>query len=197
MQKKSAANSDEKLSNVNFDLFEAIAAVDRKDYSWWNKLTTEQQRKFVPYMMVYWISTLKSGGGVAAYYLRSTDHYANTHMFNEIIVNHPQLQWLMLCAASPGMGKQYHQWVGSLSPKITSLREAAKLQDMRDWVEKSYGAKMPDDEKTLLAQSLKNAQNRKHYLAQQYPYLKVEDIEVLNTVISDEEIERYRQDSGV
>jgi hypothetical protein len=195
MEKKSA--SDEKLDNVNFDLFEAISAVDRKDYAWWNKLTSEQQRKFVPYMMLYWISTLKSASGVAAYYLRSTNHYANTHMFNEVIVNHPQLQWLMLCAASPGMGKQYHQWVGGLSPKITSLREPAKLKDMRDWIEKSYGTKVSDEQKQTLAQSLTASQNRKHYLAQQYPHLKIEDIELLNLVTSNEEIERYRQESGI
>ena len=46
---------DEKFEKQDFNLFEAIAAIDKKDYGYYDRLTTEQQRKFVPFMMVHWI----------------------------------------------------------------------------------------------------------------------------------------------
>ncbi len=196
MARAKAAPTDERFERVDFDLFEAIAAVDRKDYDWWNKLTPEQQRKFVPYMMLQWISTLKSPGPLAQYYLRSSDHYANTHMFNERVKDHPQLQWLMLCAASPGVGKQFHSWVGGMNTKITELREPAKLADFRDWVQKSVGGGITSDQVELIAKELLDKQHREYYLATQYPHLHRDDIETLGALTNDSEIQQHRRDSG-
>lgn len=50
---------DEKFEKIDFDLFEALAAIDRKDYGYYDRLTEEQQRKFSPYMMVRWMSSMK------------------------------------------------------------------------------------------------------------------------------------------
>jgi len=47
---------DEKFENVDFDLFKAIDAIDRKDYGWWDTLTEEQTKKFSAYMLLHWIS---------------------------------------------------------------------------------------------------------------------------------------------
>jgi hypothetical protein len=50
--KKTAIPADEKLENQDFNLFEAIAALDKKDYGYYYRLTPEQQRKFVPFMLI-------------------------------------------------------------------------------------------------------------------------------------------------
>ena len=44
---------DEKLEKQDFNLFEAIAAIDKKDYDYYDRLTPEQQKKFVPFMMLF------------------------------------------------------------------------------------------------------------------------------------------------
>ncbi len=50
--------TDEKFEKQDFNLFEAIAAIDKKDYGYYDRLTPEQQRKFVPFMMLHWIVDL-------------------------------------------------------------------------------------------------------------------------------------------
>ena len=45
--------TDEKFEKQDFNLFESIAAIDKKDYGYYDRLTSEQQRKFVPFMMYY------------------------------------------------------------------------------------------------------------------------------------------------
>lgn len=185
---------DEKLQSVDFDLFEAIAAIDRKDYGYWDRLTSEQQRKFVPYMMLHWISAVKGGGDIQSYYLCSTDYHANMHMFNEAVQTHPKLQWLMLCASSPGRGKQFHQWIPHLSNKISELREEAKPKEIREYLKKKY-SRADDDTINSAAQEWVATQNRSVYLAKNYPHLKLDDIATLNAITSDQEIEQHRQDT--
>ncbi len=91
--KKPATPSDEKLEQQDFDLFKALDAIDAKNYSWFSKLTEEQKKKFVPYMITHWMSAIKAKGMLGAYYVMSTDANANKYLFNEVIQGHPQLQW--------------------------------------------------------------------------------------------------------
>ena len=84
--------TDEKFEKQDFNLFEAIAAIDKKDYGYYDRLTPEQQRKFVPFMMLHWISVVKGKRELAQYYLQSVDFHANMHLFNENVIKHPKLQ---------------------------------------------------------------------------------------------------------
>ena len=56
---KEKVSQDEKFENQDFDLFEALAAIDKKDYHWFDNLSEAQQKKFVPYMMLHWVSAVK------------------------------------------------------------------------------------------------------------------------------------------
>lgn len=186
---------DEKFERQDFDLFAAIEAVDKKDYAWFDKLSEEQQRKFVPYMMLHWVSSIKTSGVLGSYYVLSTDANANKHLFNENVQHHPKLQWLMLCSASPGVGKQYHQWIPHLNAKIGELREAAKQREVLEYFQKVY--KNADDStlKTF-AKEFTVLQNHKHRIAKMYPDLKVSDIDVLANFVSEQELDEYEQQSG-
>jgi hypothetical protein len=194
MPKPSKAVSAEfKFQNQDFDLFQAIEAVDRKNYDWYCNLTEEQQRKFVPYMMLHWISAVK--GNLDGYYLLSTDIHANKYMFNERIQHHPELQWLMLCASSPGRGKQFHQWIPHLSEKVGSLREPVSTKTVADYFAKIYPG---TDQGTIkeVAEEFTKEQNHKQRLAQIFPGMKLADIEVLAQFVTQQDIEQYEQDSG-
>ena len=79
--KKADIPIDEKLENQDFDLFNALAALDKKDYGYYDRLTQEQQRKFVPYMMLMWMSAVKGNKDLQNYYVSSTDYYANNQCF--------------------------------------------------------------------------------------------------------------------
>lgn len=192
---KAKVDSSEKFQAVDFDLFGALEALDRKDYGWYGRLTEEQQRKFVPYMLVHWMSAVKAKGLLSGYYLLSVDAAANRHMFNEWVQRHPELQWMMLCAASPGMGKQFHQWIPHLQGGVTQLRDNAKKSDVGDYFKKIYpglNGKDIDDAASIFVEN----QNFKVKLAKHCPNLSLADIDALSAVISQEELAEYEKQSG-
>lgn len=110
---KAKTPEDEKLDKQDFDLFEALAAIDRKDYDYYDRLTDEQKKKFSPFMMIKWFSAVKASLPIQQYHLLSTNEFANKYLFNENVYKNPKLQWLMLCASGLGQGKQFHQYIKS------------------------------------------------------------------------------------
>jgi hypothetical protein len=192
---KEKVSQDEKFEKQDFDLFEALLAIDKKDYAWFSKLSEEQKKKFVPYMMLHWVSAVKGSGEVQQYYLQSVDYHANKYYFNETIQKHPELQWLMLCAASPGIGKQYHQWIPHLKDKMTKLKEPAKIKEVKEYFQKIY-PKTDSGSLDELAKSFVDTQKKKMYIATIYPNLKYQDIEILAELVTDDEIKQYERDQG-
>lgn len=188
-------SADEKFQDVEFSLFDAIAAIDKKDYGYFDRLTEEQQKKFVPFMLIHWISAVKGSKDLQSYYLQSTNYHANTHLFNENIQKNPKLQWLMLCAASPGLGKQFHQWIPNISQSVSKLKTAPKAKEVKEYFKKIYPS-TSDSDLQELSEVYVAQQKRKMYLAQRFPNLKVSDIEVLNSIVTDEEIKEYEEAYG-
>lgn len=195
MATKKQTPKDEKFEKQEFDLFEALTAIDKKDYGYFDRLTAEQQKKFVPFMMVHWISAIKGSEGLSRYYVMSTNEYANKYLFNESVQKHPKLQWLMLCAASPGLGKQFHQWIPHINTSVSKLKSSAKVKDIKEYYAKIY-PKTDDSTLQEFSEVFVAEHKRKMHLAQLFPNLKIEDIDTLNQVITDEDISKYEKDRG-
>ena len=192
---KQKLSADEKFTDIDFPLFDALAALDKKDYEFFDRLTVEQQKGFSPFMLVHWLSAVTGVADLQRYYLQNTDIAANKHMFHETIIKHNKLQWLMLCAVSPGMGKQYHKWIPHIKRNYTLLIEEAKQKEVQDYFSKVY----PSANKNVLAEiseEFTRIQKRKFKLAKLFPDLKVSDIETLNEVVSDEQIIEYEKNLG-
>lgn len=192
---KEKLSADEKFTKQDFDLFEALTAIDKKDYAYYDRLSPEQQRKFVPFMMLHWISAIKGSGDLQSYYLQSTDYHANKYMFNEAVQKHPKLQWLMLCAASPGIGKQFHQWIPHIRERVSKLKELPKTKEMKEYFKKIY-PKSSDSDLTTISSVFVDTQKKKMYLADKFPELKFDEIELLSDIITDKDIAKYEEDSG-
>jgi len=196
MATKKQTPADEKLEKQDFDLFEALAAIDKKDYGYYDRLTEEQQKKFVPYMLTYWVSCVqKQKTEIQRYYVMSTNEIVNTHLFNEFVQKHPKLQWLMLCAASPGVGKMFHQYIPHIKASITSLREPAKQKDIKDYYGKVYKG-LDDGTLDELAEAFIIENKKKYYLAKEFPSMKFTDLELLSKIINDDEIRNYEEQKG-
>ena len=192
---KEKLSADEKFDKQDFDLFDALTAIDKKDYSYYDRLTPEQQKKFVPFMMLHWVSAIKGSGDLQSYYLQSTDYHANKYMFNEAVQKHPKLQWLMLCAASPGIGKQFHQWIPHIRERVSKLKELPKTKEMKEYFKKIY-PKSSDSDLTTISAVFVDTQKKKMYLADKFPELKFDEIELLSDIITDQDIAKYEEDSG-
>ena len=192
---KEKLSADEKFEKIEFDLFEAIAAVDRKDYSYYDRLTPEQQRKFVPFMMIHWISAIKGNSELQNYYLQSTEYHANKYLFNESVQKNPKLQWLMLCAASPGLGKQFHQWIPHIRDRVSKLKESPKAKEIKDYYKKVY-PKSSDSDLNAVAEVFVDNHRKKMYIANRFPEMKFDEIELLSDLITDKDIEEYERELG-
>lgn len=194
MATKSKIPTEEKFDKQDFDIFEALTAIDKKDYKYFDRLSEEQQKKFSNYMMVHWVSCVNASAEIEQFYVMSVDAAANTHMFNENVMKHPKLQWLMLCASSPGLGKQFHQWIPQLKNKVAQLKEPATVKDTSEYFKKIY--KTSDENCKELAKIFVTEQNKKVYLAKKFPEMKHTDIETLTNIISETDIEQYERDQG-
>jgi hypothetical protein len=193
--KKPATPIDEKFDSQDFDLFDALAALDKKDYGFYDRLSPEQQKKFVPYMMLLWMSAIKGSEGVQRYYIMATNEYANKYFFNEHVQKHPKLQWLMLCAASPGLGKQFHQWIPNIKERVSKLQEPAKIKDIKEYYKKIY-PKADVDDIQAVSEVFVEEHKKKCYIASKFPNMKFDDIELLSSLVTDKEIAEYERESG-
>lgn len=179
-----------------FDLFDALAAIDTKQYDYYDSLSSEQQRKFIPFMLLHWVSAINSrNANLQTYYLHSTNYHANTYMFNEFIQKHPKLQWLMLVAASPGIGKQFHQWIPHIRDRVTKLKEVPKVKELKDYYKKIYKG-TSDSILTELASETAKLYEKKVFLANEFTCMKHTDIALLAELITDADIDEYKSHCG-
>lgn len=193
--KKASTPVDEKLDKVDVDLFEILAAIDKKDYGYYDRLTPEQQKKVAMFILVHWTSAIKASGDLQRYYLGSVEYHTNKYFLNETVSKHPRLQWLMLCAASPGMGKQFHQWIPHISNKVSLLIEPANTSDIKKYFSKIYPKADPGDISEFSKEYVAE-HKRKCHLAALYPQMKLADIEVLGQVVTETQLAQYEKDRG-
>lgn len=87
-------------------LKEIMAAIDKKDRGFYNRLSDEQKKAFSAWMMMRYCSSVQ--GKEAANYIYMTNELVN-YQFMEVS-KHPELQWLLLSAC--GVGKvQFHPYL--------------------------------------------------------------------------------------
>ena len=137
--------TDEKFEKQDFNLFEAITAIDKKDYGCYDRPTPEQQRKF--------------------------------------------------CSASPGIGKQFHAWIPQIKQGVAKLKDKATPKDIKEYFKKIYPGLSAGD-LTELASAFCDQHKRKMYLANKYPELKFDEVELLSELITDNDIQEYENELG-
>jgi hypothetical protein len=101
----------------------------------------------------------------------------------------------MLCAASPGIGKQFHQWIPQIKDRVSKLKESPKVKEIKEYFKKIY-PKVGENDIALISQVYIDSHRKRMYLANKYPSLKYDEIELLGDLITDEDIEQYEKDSG-
>lgn len=191
---KAKVNKEEQFTDVKFDLFAALKALDKKDYDYYDKLTVEQKKKFAPYMMLMWMSTVTNQRHQKDYLLQ-TNKIANRYFFNENIQKHPKLQWLMLCASSPLKGEQYHKWIPHIREKISKLQDTITADELSEYYKKIYPSADSELIQEIVSEHCKS-HNTKVYIGQNFPNMKFDEIELLNKLVTDKDIEKHKQENG-
>lgn len=197
--KKPKELKEDTLEKNDINLFEVIAAIDNKDYDYYDKLTNEQKKKIVPHLLIQWISALQGNKNLQASYLQRVEYYTNKHFYNYMIASkehdNTKLQWLMLCAASPGHGKLFHKYIPRISERVSLLKENATVSDTKKYYQKIY-PKANEHAIDEVSKEFVFQQKKKVVLGKIYPALKIDEIELLSTIVNDDDIKQYERDSG-
>lgn len=106
---KKAANSE-----ANISLESVLPAIDRKDTEWFDTLNPAQQKKFSSWLYMRYTSNVKGNADLARYYLLAANQRVNKKFSD--LKGHNKLQYLLMTTTSPGMGKQFHQFLAP--PKL-------------------------------------------------------------------------------
>jgi hypothetical protein len=126
------------------DIRNEMAQFDRKNREFYDSLTEEQKRKFSPYLMIRWGSSVQGSKDLQEFYLISTNQRLNKHFFSISTAQHKKLQWLLSSTVSPDMGTQRHQW-------IAPRKKEPGAGTMRKQLSELF-PHLKDDEINLLAQ---------------------------------------------
>ena len=126
------------MAKKQIPLNQILAAMDRKDRDFYDNLDDELKKKFSPFLMVRYCSSVSGSPDLENYYIASTNYYANKNLLD--LSKHPKLQWLMFTAASPGAGTMYHTWIkqkpkpkifdGSIKKELLNYFPAMKDDDL-------------------------------------------------------------------
>lgn len=117
--------ASEEKTRDQLDLWALLAAIDRRDLGYYDLLSSRHKKQFSGFMSLMWISYAEGNSDLQSYYIQSSNLAVNQHLFD--INHHPKLQYLCLCAASPGLGKIRHSWIKS-KKSITDTKKKTLMK---------------------------------------------------------------------
>ena len=103
-----------------------LAAIDKKDYTFYDRLTPDHQKQLSPFLLNRYVSLVKGTNELQTYYLMAGNQRVNCTYFE--LAKHPKLVWQLLCTVSPGMGTQFHQWIGHKQKDKNKRKTNSKKQ---------------------------------------------------------------------
>jgi len=129
----------DKLSIAN-----EMAQFDNKNRQFFDELSEEERKKFSPFLMIRYGSSVSGSRDLQEFYLIATNERLNKQFFAINTAQHKKLQWLMSTTVSPGLGVFRHNWI---APR--------KKESANGTVRKQLAELFPhyrDDELDLLAE---------------------------------------------
>ena len=121
-----------------------MAQFDSKNRQFFDELTDEERKKFSPFLMIRYGSSVSGNRDLQEFYLIATNERLNKKFFAVNTAQHKKLQWLMATTVSPGLGNFRHNWIApkKKEPGAGSMRK--QLMELFP--------QLKDDEIALLAQ---------------------------------------------
>ena len=121
-----------------------MAQFDSKNREFFDELTDEEKKKFSPFLMIRYGSSVSGGRDLQEFYLIATNERLNKKFFAVNTAQHKKLQWLMATSVSPGLGNFRHNWIAPRKKEPGAGTMRKQLADLFPHLK--------DDEIALLAQ---------------------------------------------
>lgn len=111
------------MADKKLDIFEAMAAVDRKDGDWFMRQPEDARKTLAPPVFLRWTSAITDGKRAASLLINVNDR-VNAHMW-DMATTHPELVFRL--AATCGKGRvERHQWI-ALPKRAATVSKALAL----------------------------------------------------------------------
>lgn len=122
---------------AKLDIKLELAAVDDKNYSFYDKLTEEEQKAFSPFVLMRFISNVKSNQDMQELFVERTNEFVNKDHWT-LSKNHKALLWKLCAATGVGM-RCYHPYLAAgkkekvqkIEKLLAELNPAMKLSDIK------------------------------------------------------------------
>ena len=102
------------------DIFDVLNNMDKRNYSFYDNLTVEQKKAFVPLVIMRWMSNAPDNNNQHAYFLMMTNELVNKNFWDKY--KHPELVAKLM--AMLGTGKVVkHQWIKGTNKKAKTPLE--------------------------------------------------------------------------
>jgi len=107
------------------DLGEVLSALDERDLGYYDRLTAEEKKSYVPLVLMRYMSSLNGQNKNAAYAVVATNDLVNIGFWS--LTKHPELQHKLLCLTGLG-GRQFRPWLSAKNSKKNNKIDAWLLE---------------------------------------------------------------------
>jgi hypothetical protein len=133
------------------DIKRELAAVDLRNYEFYNKLTDQEKKEFSPYILMRYVANVEGDRDLQEWFLERTNELVNKDHWT-LSKNHKALLWKLFAGCGVGM-KTYHPYLKAgtkekaekIEKLLAELYPAMKLSDI-----KLQAKMMSKDDKTEL-----------------------------------------------
>jgi len=165
---------DKALNKEKLDLTKCLTAIDMRERFYYDNLLPEQQKKYVPLVLMRFLSSASNQNGLHEYYLTMINEIVNQDFWT--LTKFPDLQHRLM--AIVGLGKKiYHEWipvskklfneklydfVKIVNPNMNDLefKVFIKITSEESFVKLAKDYALSDKEIKVLVEQFKNAKSK-------------------------------------
>ena len=119
------------------DIKRELAAVDLRNYDFYNSLTDEEKKSFSPYVLMRYTSNVQGDQDIQEWFIETTNEMVNKDHWT-LSKNHKELLWKLFAGTGPGM-KCFHPYLAAgkkektqkIEKLIADLNPAMKLDEVK------------------------------------------------------------------
>ena len=125
------------MATAKLDIKRELAAVDQKNYKFYENLTEDEKKAFSPYVLMRYVSNVQGDSDIQAWFVETTNEMVNKHHWT-LSKNHKELLWNLFAAT--GIGSTFfHPYLAAgkkektnkIEKLLAELHPAMKMSDVK------------------------------------------------------------------
>lgn len=126
------------MATVKLDIKKVLAAVDSKDYNFYDNLTDDERKSFSPYVLMRYISNTTDRTAHELFIERTHEMVNKNHW--QLSKDHKALLWKLYAATGIGLSYQHNylpvgkkEKINKIERLLSELNPAMKMSDIQLW----------------------------------------------------------------